>query len=153
MKSEATQKINEPSVFDCNPSPGFFRRLAAIFYDSILLLALLFAATALLLPFNSGSAFTPNQTFYLFYLIIVSFLFFGWFWTHGGQTLGLQAWKIKVIAENGQEIGWKFALLRFLCAIFSWMACGLGFFWILIDKENRSWHDRLSKSRLIFKED
>lgn len=122
--------------------------MAAVLYDFLLLLALLFLATALLLPINSGQAFTSNQFFYPIYLLTISFLFYGWFWTHGGQTLGLRAWKIKLVADNGQAISWRLAGLRFGAALLSWTACGCGFLWILLDKDKRSWHDRLSKTRL-----
>lgn len=122
--------------------------MAAVLYDFLLLLALLFLATALLLPINSGQAFTSNQFFYPIYLLTISFLFYGWFWTHGGQTLGLRAWKIKLVADNGQAISWRLAGLRFGAALLSWIACGCGFLWILLNKDKRSWHDRLSKTRL-----
>ena len=41
------------------------------------------------------------------------------------------------------------ALLRFLVAIGSWLLCGLGFFWVLWDKEKRSWHDIYSESQVV----
>jgi uncharacterized RDD family membrane protein YckC len=132
------------------PVPGFSRRLAAIIYDLFLLLALLFFATALLLPLNAGEAFTSRQFFYPVYLLVISFLFYGWFWTHGGQTLGLRSWKLKVMTFDGEPISWKQALLRFLGAIISWAFLGLGFLWILIDKNSRGWHDYLSKTALFF---
>ncbi|MFA6052574.1 MAG: RDD family protein [Methylobacter sp.] len=130
--------------------PGFLRRLAAILYDLLLLIAVLFVATALLLPLNKGEAFTAQQFFYPLYLLIISFLFYAWFWTHGGQTLGLRAWKIKVLTFDLKPVSWKQALLRFTAAILSWGLFGLGFFWIIVDKNHRSWHDNLSKTALFF---
>jgi len=134
-------------------APGFFRRFAAMLYDFLLLVAILFAATALLLPFNSGAAATDSQLwFYRIYLLSISFLFYGWFWTHGGQTLGLRAWKIKVLTLDKQVISWPQAGLRFAFAVLSWMALGCGFLWIFIDKNKRSWHDHLSKTAIFFEE-
>ncbi|MBL1263293.1 RDD family protein [Methylomicrobium sp. RS1] len=133
-----------------NSAPGLFRRLAAIVYDALLLAAVLFAATAAILPFNSGHAFRPDQYFYPAYLIDVSFLFFGWFWTHGGQTLGMRAWKIKVLTACGKPINWRQAALRFFSALFSWLIFGIGFWWILFDKQKRSWHDHLSDTAVYF---
>jgi len=130
--------------------PGFLRRLTATFYDLLLLIAVLFVATALLLPLNGGQAFTAQQFFFPFYLLIASFLFYAWFWTHGGQTLGLRAWKIKVLTLDMKPISWKQALLRFATAIISWGFFGLGILWILIDKNQCSWHDHLSKTSLFF---
>ncbi|MDD5461467.1 MAG: RDD family protein [Methylococcales bacterium] len=134
-----------------NPAPGFLRRLAAQIYDFLLLIALLFIATALLLPFTSGEAVISKYALiYRIYLIVISFLFYGWFWTHGGQTLGLRAWKIKVLTLDRKPINWTQALVRFTTAIVSLGLCGLGFLWILIDKNKRSWHDHLSKTAVFF---
>lgn len=119
-------------------------------YDLLLLIAVLFVATALLLPLNAGEAFTARQIFFPLYLLLVSFFFYAWFWTHGGQTLGLRAWKIKVLTLDRKPISWKQALLRFIGAILSWGFFGLGFLWILVDKNQRSWHDHLSKTALFF---
>jgi len=130
--------------------PGLLRHLAAILYDLFLLIAVLFVATALILPLNAGLAFTSQQVAYPVYLFIVSFLFYGWFWTHGGQTLGLRAWNLKVLTFNQQTLSWKQAFLRFISAILSWSVCGLGFIWILIDKNQRSWHDYLSGTTVFF---
>ncbi|MDD1627213.1 MAG: RDD family protein [Methylococcaceae bacterium] len=80
----------------------------------------------------------------------MSFFFYGWFWTHGGQTLGLRAWKIKILTLDQKPINWTQALLRFTTSIISWAFFGLGFLWILFDKNQRSWHDHLSKTALFF---
>lgn len=148
--SSKTKKLLKPG-HDLLSAPGFLRRLAAQVYDLFLLLALLFLATALLLPFTAGEAVSAQQTLiYRIYLAVISFFFYGWFWTHGGQTLGLRAWKIKVLTLDQKSISWTQALLRFATAIVSWGFFGLGFLWILIDKKKRSWHDRLSKTAVFF---
>ncbi|MEC4748048.1 RDD family protein [Methylomicrobium sp. Wu6] len=127
-------------------APGLFRRLAAIVYDAFLLVAVLFVATAAILPFNAGVAFTSKQFFYPFYLTGVSFLFYAWFWMHGGQTLGMRAWKIIILTNDGHPINWHQAALRFVSALVSWLFFGLGFWWILFDKQKRGWHDYWSKT-------
>ncbi|HSN22745.1 MAG TPA: RDD family protein [Methylomicrobium sp.] len=131
-------------------APGLFRRLAAVVYDSFLLIAVLFVATAAILPLNAGVAFTSKQFFYPVYLLGISFIFYAWFWTHGGQTLGMRAWKIKVLTTDKHPITWHQAMLRFMFAILSWAFLGFGFWWILFDSEKRSWHDRLSKTSVFF---
>ena len=148
--SSKTKKTVKPGR-DLLSAPGFLRRLAAQIYDFLLLIALLFLATALLLPFTAGEAVSDQQTLiYRIYLAVISFLFYGWFWTHGGQTLGLRAWKIKVLTFDQKPISWKQALLRFATAFVSWGFFGLGFLWILFDKNGRGWHDHLSKTALFF---
>lgn len=126
------------------------RRLGAIFYDSLLLLAVLFVA-GLPLPLIPESVRLDPWVRYatLAYLLLVSFVFFGWFWTHGGQTLGMRAWRLRVISEDGEPVGWQRAGRRFAWSILSWAAAGLGFLWSLADRQRLAWHDRLSGTRLI----
>ena len=133
-------------------SPGFFRQLAIITYDSLLLIALLFLATAIILPFNDGEAFTSTQYTFPAYLISISFIFYGWFWTHGGQTLGMKTWKTRIQTFDKQPLTWKHAFKRFIMAFFSWGFFGLGFLWQIIDKQQYTWQDHFSKTRLFFDE-
>lgn len=132
-------------------SPGLIKRLAVMLYDFLLIIAVFFAATIALLPFNQGEAFQPNSLAYSFYLFLISFLFYGWFWTHGGQTLGLIAWKMQVVNNNGLPLSWKQAFIRFVVAIFSWGIAGLGVFWILFNNKNLTWHDLASNSHVTWK--
>jgi uncharacterized RDD family membrane protein YckC len=125
------------------------RRFAAIIYDLLLLMSVLFVATALILPLNAGQAIETHRGIYTLYLLVVSFVFYGWFWTHGGQTLGLRAWKLYVLTYNKETITWSQAFLRFSGAIVSSGFLGIGFFWILIDKDNRCWHDSFSKTTIF----
>jgi len=132
-------------------APGFWRRSVAQVYDLLLLIAVLFLATALLLPFTAGMAVSDHQLIiYRLYLVIISFLFYGWFWTHGGQTLGLRAWKLTVLTKDKKTLNWTQALVRFATAGVAWGFFGLGFLWILIDKNRLGWHDHLSKTAVFF---
>lgn len=130
--------------------PGLLRRLGALFYDSLLLIGVWFFATACVLPLNRGEAFMPGEWLFSVYLILVAFLFFGWFWTHGGQTLGMRAWKIRVVSRAGGNITWVQALVRFSGAALSFGAAGIGIWWILFSPENNAWHDCLSRSRIVW---
>ena len=121
----------------------------AIIYDLFLLIALLFVATAAAMIVNEGKAIEPGQDiypFYVAYLLAISFGFYGWFWTHGGQTLGMKTWKIKLQQTDGQPVTWPLALLRFVTAMLSWTAAGLGFLWSLHDPLERCWHDIASNT-------
>jgi uncharacterized RDD family membrane protein YckC len=129
--------------------PGLIRRLAAIFYDGLLLIALLFVATAIItLPLGYPSG-TMLLVFQLFIFEIIPLIFFTGFWARGGQTLGMRAWRLKLVRMDGDEIGWSDALKRHLTALLSILVFGLGFIWILVDPQKLAWHDRLSKTRLI----
>lgn len=99
------------------------RRLAAIVYDSLLLTAVLLVATGLALGLAVailGSESVkhhsplPGNPFFSTYLLLVCFFFYGGFWIHGGQTLGMRAWRLRVQRLDGRGIGWWQVLLRFL---------------------------------------
>ena len=129
--------------------PGLLRRLAAICYDGLLLGAVLFAATAVLLPFTGGQAIRPQQPLYNLYLLAVGCVYFVWFWMHGGQTLGMRAWRLRLQCTDCRPLTWLRCWLRVLSAILSWTAFGLGFLWVLFDRQGWSWHDRISRTELV----
>jgi uncharacterized RDD family membrane protein YckC len=118
-------------------------------YDSLLLFAVLFAATFVLLPFTEGEAIAPNNLLYTVYILAVSFVYLGWFWTHGGQTLGMRAWGIRLVGGPQTAITWRRSLARFAGALLSWIPCGLGYLWAAFDRDRLAWHDRLSRTRLV----
>lgn len=125
------------------------RRLAAVAYDSLLLVAVLFLAGLPLPLIPETVRFQPWARYAIFgYMVLVSFLFFGWFWTHGGQTLGMRAWRFRVVAVDGGCLSWPLAWRRFAWAMVSWLTAGAGFLWSLFDPQRRAWHDRLSATRL-----
>jgi uncharacterized RDD family membrane protein YckC len=131
-------------------APGLLRRLASIAYDSLLLWGVLFLVSLPLplIPAEVRQLWWVHLSIQV-YLLAVCFLFFGGFWVHGGQTLGMRAWRLRVACPDGSPVTWRSALIRFFAAILSWAALGLGFLWILLDKQQLAWHDRLSNSRLV----
>jgi uncharacterized RDD family membrane protein YckC len=128
---------------------GLLRRLGALVYDAILMAGVLFAATLALLPLRGGEAFHPHDLVFSAYLLIVGFVFCGWFWTHGGQTLGMRAWKIRLLACDGGPVSWRRAAIRYLCAWMSLGLFGLGYLWVWLDPHKRSWHDWASGTHVI----
>ncbi|HEX2668793.1 MAG TPA: RDD family protein [Gammaproteobacteria bacterium] len=132
---------------DFRPAP-LWRRLAAASYDALVVLGLWFIATAVAMPVARG-AITPDhplaELLYRLYILAVGFLFFGSFWVRNGQTLGMLAWRVKLVdARTGGSVRWGQALIRYLAAYLSWAALGLGFWWSLWDPEKKTWHDKLS---------
>ncbi|NJD30501.1 MAG: RDD family protein [Gammaproteobacteria bacterium] len=133
---------------------GFLRRLAAIFYDSLLLAAVLMVGTALFLPLTGGEAITTGHhpvlaAVYRVVLAALVVLFFGAFWTRRGQTLGMASWRLRVEREDGRLLTWGDSIRRLGAAVLSLVPCGLGFLWILFDPERCAWHDRLSRTRVV----
>ncbi|MDH3901560.1 MAG: RDD family protein [Gammaproteobacteria bacterium] len=131
------------------PEPaGLLRRLVAMFYDCLLLLSVLFLGTALALLVTRGTLDHQNP-FFRGYLLGLCFLFYAWFWMHGGQTLGMRTWKLRIQRLDGGPVTLRQALLRFLCAIPCWALLGLGYLWMLVDRERMALHDRLSKTVIV----
>nr|VFK26267.1 MAG: Uncharacterized membrane protein YckC, RDD family [Candidatus Kentron sp. MB]VFK30775.1 MAG: Uncharacterized membrane protein YckC, RDD family [Candidatus Kentron sp. MB]VFK75228.1 MAG: Uncharacterized membrane protein YckC, RDD family [Candidatus Kentron sp. MB] len=149
----ATKKTPKRLPFSGEYRPaGFLRRIGALVYDGFLMSALLFFAhipLQLLFGTTVISSENPWHFVYQLYLLGVCFWYFGWCWTRG-QTLGMRAWRIYLQGENGVYATWWQAWIRFLSAMVSLAAFGLGFLWALVDREHKSWHDRLSGTILIF---
>lgn len=143
------------------PAAGLIRRLAAMLYDFLLCVALLIVVTfiykLILMAFYgeaqlrqlSDAGALDGDPLLSTLLVLSLFAFFGKFWTHSGQTLGMQVWGIRIQNTDGTAITLWQALLRFVVAIGSWLCLGLGFLWMLWDKEQRSWHDIYSDSRTV----
>jgi uncharacterized RDD family membrane protein YckC len=127
---------------------GLFRRLMAMIYDFFLLLSVLLLATALALLVTRGTL-DYHHPMFRSYLFVVCFWFYAWFWTHGGQTLGMRAWRLRVQRLDGGPITLWQALLRFLSAIPSLAVFGIGYLWILVDKNHMALHDRISESVIV----
>lgn len=129
---------------------GLLRRLAAMVYDTLVVVALEMTATLLVLPLAEGDAFASGNNLYRLYVLLIAFTFFGWFWTHGGQTLGMRAWRLRVVAEDGGPIGWTQALLRFVGAALAALPFGVGYLWMYFASDRRTWHDKLSQSYIVY---
>ena len=136
--------MNPKRLQQC-PSAGLFKQLIAMLYDSFLIIALLFVATAILLPFNKGEAITGP--IFSIYLLMVVFIFYSWFWHKAGQTLGMKVWKIRIINDYGYNPSWPISFLRLMFAMLSFACFGLGYLWRLFTPY--TWHDRLSQTRII----
>jgi uncharacterized RDD family membrane protein YckC len=140
MQTTSSEPANRPA--------GLIVRLLAMFYDSLLLFSALLIATALALIITRGTLSYHNPFFRTF-LFLICFSFYAWFWLHGGQTLGMRAWRLRVQQRDGSPITVWQALLRFLVAIPSLACGGLGFLWMLVDRDRMTWHDRFSETVIV----
>jgi uncharacterized RDD family membrane protein YckC len=137
------------------------RRLAAVFYDGLLCIALMLVTTGIYMAIAQGvigedtykqmndSGQTLHDPLLSSVLFITLFFFFGYFWTRTGQTLGMQVWHIRVQAQSQHLMSWNQALLRFFVAFISAAAFGLGFLWMLFDKHGRTWQCIASDSEVV----
>ena len=132
---------------------GLLRRFAAMIYDALLLLALWFMATVPFIAIKGGESIEagsgPLHIAYQLTLVLVAYAFFVGFWRYRGRTLGMQSWGLQLQTPEGRLPSLGAATIRFFAAILSWLPLGLGFFWQLWDTEHLTWHDRLSKTRVV----
>ncbi|WP_409523425.1 RDD family protein [Nitrincola sp. MINF-07-Sa-05] len=140
--------MSRPYNDEIRTSPaGLVRRLLAMFYDLLLIISIWMLIGFIAVAINDGQAVEgPIMKATLF---STTFLFFGFFWTRNGQTLGMQAWRLRVQTMDGRRLSWWQALLRYMLAIPSLLVFGLGYFWMLFGDERLTWHDRLSDTCVV----
>lgn len=143
---------------------GLARRLAAAVYDGFLLFAVLFAAGAIyagiqgsIAPiettqFNTGDItheLEPVAEGWLYnsYLLCVITLFYSGFWCKKGQTLGMQAWRIKLQNREGNIISFKAAVIRVVVALFT--LGPMGMMTIPFTRHNQAIFDIVSRTYVI----
>ena len=133
-------------------SAGFLKRILALIYDSLLIAAIIIVAS-LLLVFINGEYPKPGTLLSVIQFLISILagpLFYSYFWlTNDGQTTGMQAWKIKLVSSNESKLNMKQAYLRCLISVISFLFIGIGYFWILFNKNKLSWSDIATKTRVI----
>ena len=139
----------EPPVPVAPPAPtGLARRFAAMFYDALLMAAALYAA-AIPAVWLHGGAVPPDAPWFQAWLAFVAWFYLAVSWTRGGQTLGMRAWRCRLVTTEGGPVGWGRTVARFAAALVSWAALGLGFWWALADPARLAWHDKWSGTRIV----
>jgi uncharacterized RDD family membrane protein YckC len=105
------------------------------------------------------------------WLFLVLAVYFTWFWAHGGQTLAMKTWRIRVERADGGPLRLWQALLRYLLAwlwfipglLLAWLAGAKGWMLLLLpaasmlawamtvyfDPDHQFLHDRLARTRLV----
>ena len=168
--------MTSPESLKQLPTAGLVRRLLAAVYDLLLVMAICVVAGFVALPVIIIFEVKTGNPYFRAYLFFIIFAFFAWFWIRGGATLGMRAWRLRLIQPDGSDISLPQAMLRFVTAfltllcltictlwlvdkdgfalpgvvvIFSGCYFALGFFWGLFDKDRYTWHDRLSGTRVV----
>lgn len=156
------------------PSASLVKRLASMVYDLLILIAMwllinyLFGVVyALVFEWVKGTPaiiMDPDTyeliddtykrllpTVLMPLLLLGTFAFYSWFWMHGGQTLGMRAWRLQVVDAHldGRPLNLLQCLSRFLMALISLSAFGLGYLWVLFSPSGDSWHDTFSGTRTL----
>lgn len=130
---------------------GIRRRLVCMLYESLLLLGVL--SVAFMLPhLVLGMAYEivlPGPILFLHLAGVMGF-YFVWYWSHGGQTLAMQTWRMKIVSVDGSPPKLQQLLLRYALSWPSLLFYGVGLLWAIFDRDRQFLHERLSGTRIIF---
>ncbi|HSB95906.1 MAG TPA: RDD family protein [Spongiibacteraceae bacterium] len=158
--------LDTPASSHTTPPPalssaGPIARLAALGYDSFLIFGLLVVPLFILTGLRQHSIglqtdgvihelppIAPRWAM-LLYMIGMIVGFYYYFWRRNGQTLGMQAWRLRLDNISGGRPSFRQCLIRLAVGFFSLLCAGLGYWWIWLDRDRLAWHDRASNTRVI----
>jgi uncharacterized RDD family membrane protein YckC len=158
---------------------GLARRLGAVIYEALLLVAIIFVTGFIALPLvtpghagDAGSLAIPDTA----HRVVMFCILFGvvaWYcvasWSGGRCTLPMKTWRLALVTDRGVAISRKTALLRFLCACIgpalalagyaalrphglgaqALWLFGLNYLWATVDPDRQFLHDRLAGTRIV----
>lgn len=143
-------------------SPSLGRRLMAIVYDTLIVMALVLLSALLIegLMVFVGVSANPSHglnepqysqsPWYLLSLLLVVYLYFVGLWHWQGQTVGMRAWRMRLVSNTGGRIKLSQCSLRFLVAALSFACLGLGHVWQLWQAKQQSLPDLWSNTQLLW---
>jgi uncharacterized RDD family membrane protein YckC len=155
----------EPAV------PTVRRRLATLMYESVLLFGVVFFAGYLFSTLTQQRNGLTHHDWLMSWIGLVLAAYFVWFWTHGGQTLPMKTWRLKVVDARGQPLTVGRALARYALAwlwflpplalhpllsltvpqtlimLAVWIALWAAAVWL--DPARQFLHDRLAGTRIV----
>jgi len=135
------QKIN-------TTAPALIKLGACLLYELLTVIAIVFVSAGLFLWVAGDATHGVKRLLLQIFLWLTVGAYFVWCWLKSGQTLAMQAWKLKLIYSNNQLLSLEVAILRYVLATLSMALCGLGFLWAIVDSQHLFLHDRLLKSRI-----
>ena len=140
-------EINAKSATPAARTPTLVRRLFSMLYEALVIFGVLFVAIIVFMIFRNP-AVPGAKPFFQVYLFLVLAWYFTWFWTHGGQTVAMKAWRFRVERRDGRPLHFPQACGRFVLAWLSILSV-VGILWALFDRDKQFLHDRLAGTRLI----
>jgi uncharacterized RDD family membrane protein YckC len=145
------------------PAP-VWRRMVAFAYDALLLAAMWMIAAMAVMVANQLVPIADGRALMRVVMGLVGLAFFGWFWTHGGQTLGMRAWRLRVQQLDGTPVRPTASMLRYMagllpviCAFYGTARYGtpalaialLGYLPCLIDARRRAFNDLIAGTQVV----
>ena len=159
-----TEPTQQPTEQPAQQRAGFFRRLLAMVYDTLVAVAVGMCAAMVLIVtlvvllkngvldlrgYGEPADLIQNSLLYktIIQLWVGAWVagFFLWFWKKGGQTLGMRAWRLRIYSTVEEPVTWPRLLLRLIASL-----GGLGTLLVLFDVKNKqSLQDRMAKTEVL----
>lgn len=133
-------------------TPSLLRLGACILYELLTVIAILFTSAALFVLVAGDASTGIKRLLLQIFLWLVTGGYFIRCWLKSGQTLAMQAWKIKLVDSRGDTLSLKSAIYRYLLTTLSLAFGGIGFLWAVTNKQHRFMHDKLLNSRMVMKD-
>ncbi len=130
-------------------APTLTKLGACLIYEALVIIALSFACALVFLLVGGDASHGVKRYVLQLFLWLSIGLYFVWCWQSGGQTLAMHTWHLRLVTKNNQTLSLKAAAVRYVLASISLMLFGLGFLWVIIDRDRLFLHDRLLKSKII----
>lgn len=130
-------------------TPSLIKLGVCLLYELLTLIAIVFVSAGIFLWLFGDATHGPKRLLLQLFLWAVVGAYLVWCWLKSGQTLAMQAWKIKLLDRHNQLLSLKFAVLRYMLASLSLMLFGVGFLWVIVDKDRLFLHDRLLQCQLV----
>jgi uncharacterized RDD family membrane protein YckC len=140
----------DPGALDSpGAAPSIGRRVLAMLYESLVVFAIAFFAGLAFYGVANGQISGNTRLVFQLYLFLVLGAYFIGCWSHGGRTLPMQTWRMRVVRPDNLPVGVGRAALRYALAWSSLLFLGVGFFWAFFDRDRQFLHDRLAGTRII----
>lgn len=153
------RRVPSPAELAELPRAGLWRRMAALFYD-MFLIAGIWICLGFILQWLFGT--DANQVVdgtvetdpllrrsMLAMMLLTATGFYVGFWHFSGQTLGMIAWRIRVVDLDNRPLSPGRCLIRFLAAWPAFWLFGTGYLWRYLDPRGDAVHERLSGSKTV----
>ncbi|MDI1363044.1 RDD family protein [Methylotenera sp.] len=131
-------------------APSFIKLGACLIYEMLVVIALSLAATAIFVLLLGEATIGIKRYLLQLFLWLTAGVYFVWCWHRKGQTLAMQTWQLKLLNQKAQLLPLKAAIVRYLLASLSLMVFGLGFLWVIVDRDRLFLHDRLLKNKITY---
>jgi len=130
------------------PAASLRVRLLSLFYEAVLLFAVVFVTSYLFLALARDAQSGLPRFVFQVYLLAVCGAYFMFCWVRSGQTLPMKTWRLRLVGPADKPVSIVAAFKRYLIAVPA-MLSGIGILWALFDRDRQFLQDRLAGTRIV----